>query len=279
MIRLVLLGYISFTSFDASSQTDSTEKEIELGQKAQNPLADLFIIPFQNNISFNNTQNKSTGYIMNIQPIFPVKIGKLSIVNRTVFGFGYMPGITAGNGAIPEGAADDGNTGGTWGGLDLNWTGFFTPKSIGDFHWGIGPSLTIPIASDSRLGSGKWSLGPSIAVVWQPKKWTLDVILRQLWSVGGNSERQDVNQLYIQPLVAFNLNNGWALATMPVITSNWDKISSERWLIPIGGGFNKLFKFKKTPLLLMCHYYYHAVRPEIAPTSELRIQLSIILAK
>ena len=276
---LLIFGCVYMVSFEAFSQTDTTDEESELGQKTQNPLANLVVIPIQNNVSFNNTQNRSTGYIMNIQPVFPLQLGKLSIVNRLTFGFGYIPGITAGDDAIPVGAADEGRTGGTWGTLDLNYTGFFTPKSLGDFHWGIGPSITLPIASDNRMGSGKWSLGPSLAVVWQPGKWTFDAILRQLWSVGGNSERKEVNQLYLQPLAAYNLKHGWALATMPIVTTNWDEPEGERWLIPVGGGVNKLFKVNNLPILLMCHYYYHLVKPELAATSELRVQLSIILAK
>jgi hypothetical protein len=275
----LIVGLVILVSFDATSQSESADQQENLGQKTQNPLADLVIIPFQNNVSFNNTQNKSTGYLMNIQPVFPVKAGNLSIINRAVFGFGYVPGITAGGSSIPGGFPDEGRTDGVWGALDLNWTAYITPKPTGDFSWGIGPSLTIPIASDNRLGSGKWSLGPSAVLVWQPKKWTIDAIFRQLWSVGGNDERPDINQFYIQPLVAYNLNNGWAVATMPVITANWDYIDSEKWLVPVGAGINKLFKLNKTPILLMCHYYYHAVKPNFAPSSELRVQLSIILAK
>ncbi len=182
---------------------------------------------------------------MNIQPVFPLKAGNLSIINRVVFGFGYMPEITAGRSSIPAGFADEGRVDGIWGALDLNWTAYITPKPIDDFSWDIGPSVTLPIASDNRLGSGKWSVGPSTVFVWQPGKWTIDAIFRQLWSVGRNYERPDVNQFYIQPLIAYNLNKGWALAIMQVMTANWDNINSEIWLVPIGGGFNKLFYLSK----------------------------------
>ena len=203
----------------------------------------------------------------------------MNIINRVTFGLGYMPGITAGSSEIPLGYPDEGRTDGTWGALDLNWTAWITPALIKGFNWGIGPAVTFPIASDNRLGSGKWSMGPSFVFVYQPKKWTFDGIFRQLWSVGGNDERPDVNQFFAQPLVAYNVNNGWALATMPAITVNWDAPEGEKTLLPVGGGVNKLFFLGKTPILSMLHYYYHAIKPELAPSSELRVQFSIILSK
>ena len=265
--------------FNTMAQNPDYENAEELGQSTQNPLADLTVIPFQNNFSFDNTQNRETGYILNIQPIFPLQLKSFKFVNRLTFGLGYMPGITAGSAEIPLGFADDGQTDGTWGALDLNWTGWITPKPIGDFSWGIGPSVTFPIASDNRLGSGKWSLGASAVFVWQPKKWTIDAIFRQLWSVGGSEDRTDVNQLLAQPLIAYNIKDGWAVATMPVITVNWDFPEDQKALVPFGGGVNKLLFLGKIPMLVMCHYYYNAIRPELAASSEFRLQLTFILAK
>ena len=252
------------------------EEAQELGQKTQNPLADLVLVPFQNNFSFDNTQNRSMGYMLNIQPMFPIKGKKVSIINRAVFGLGYIPGLTEGSPEIPSGYPDEEETDGTGGGLDLNWTSWITPPTEGDFSWGIGPSVTFPIASDNRLGGGKWSVGPSFVFVWQPGNWSVDAIFRQLWSVGGNEERPDVNQLFVQPLVYYNINSRWALATMPAITVNWD--SEEKLLLPVGGGINRLF-YGKVPVLVMFHYYYHVVKPELAPSSELRIQFSVIFTK
>jgi hypothetical protein len=276
---LLLVVALVSASLVATGQSESSEEQVDLGQKTQNPLADLVIIPFQNNFTFDGTQNHGTGYIMNIQPVFPIAAKKVSFINRVVFGFGYVPGIYQGGDQIPGGFPDDGQDDGVWGLLDLNLTTYITPKPKGAFSWGIGPSITFPTATDNRLGSGKLSIGPSVVFVWQPKKWTIDAIIRQLWSVAGDDDRRDVNQFYIQPLVAYNLKNGWAVATMPVITANWDYEEEQKWLIPLGGGINKLFTVAKKPMLLMCHYYYHVVKPELAASSELRIQLSVILAK
>ena len=262
IIGLALITILTIPNTLVGQDQGSDEAE-ELAQKTQNPLADLVTIPFQNNVSFDNTQNRATGYILNIQPIFPIKAKKISFVNRLVFGLGYVPGITEGSSEIPIGYPDEGRVDGTWGTQDLNWTAWITPPPKGSISWGLGPSVTFPIASDNRLGSGKWSV---------------DAIFRQLWSVGGDEERPDVNQFFVQPLVYYNLNKGWAIATMPVITVNWKYPEGEKLLLPVGGGINKLF-YGKVPVLVMCHYYYHAVKPDLAPSQELRIQVNFIFAK
>jgi hypothetical protein len=97
-------------SYQVHSQSDSYEEPQDLGQKTQNPLADLVVIPFQNNFIFDGTQNKQTGYILNIQPVFPLALGKISLINRAVFGFGYVPGIYKGDELISNGSPDDGET-------------------------------------------------------------------------------------------------------------------------------------------------------------------------
>ena len=44
---------------------------------------------------------------------------------------------------------------------DINPTLFFSPSRPGHFIWGVGPTFTLPTATDWRLGSGKFSLGPA----------------------------------------------------------------------------------------------------------------------
>lgn len=142
-----------------------------------------------------------------------------------------------------------------------------------------GPSITLPTATDNRLGSGKWSIGPSIVLVLQPGKWTVDMIIRQLWSIGGDDDRRDVNQFFIQPLIAYNLPNRWAISTMPAITCNWDSDPSQRWQVPLGGGISKLIMFGFIPTVLIAQYYINVIKPDLAADSELRVQLNFIFSK
>src|SRR5271165_7415116 len=45
-----------------------------LAKKLQNPIGDLYSIPFQNNTNFNYGPNKGTQDILNIQPVIPIHV-------------------------------------------------------------------------------------------------------------------------------------------------------------------------------------------------------------
>ena len=52
---------------------------LELAKKTQNPIADLISLPFQNNLNFgygakDAPESSSTQYVLNIQPVVPVKV-------------------------------------------------------------------------------------------------------------------------------------------------------------------------------------------------------------
>jgi len=56
------------------------ESEMELVKKTQNPVADLISVPFQSNFNFNTGTKDATVYVLNVQPVIPIKLssGKLS---------------------------------------------------------------------------------------------------------------------------------------------------------------------------------------------------------
>ncbi len=95
----------------------------------------------------------------------------------------------------------------------------------------------------------------------QPKPWTIGALFRQQWSIIGPNGRTDVNQSLLQPFVSYNLPDGWNLSTGPVITANWSADQSQRWTVPVGGGFGKIFKIGKQPVSASLRgFYYNAER-------------------
>ena len=115
--------------------------------------------------------------------------------------------------------------------------------------WGIGPSISFPTATDNQLGSGKWSAGPAAGFFYMRKPWVFVIQGRQLWSFAGDSDRPDVNQMVIQPIIMYGLGNNWALVTDMVIVANWEADSKNHWTVPLGGGLAKFLTIGNQPLM------------------------------
>jgi hypothetical protein len=247
----------------------------ELAKAAQNPIADMVSLPFQNNTYFGVGPNRRTADVLNIQPVVPVSLGDWKIINRLIAPLIYLPDLTSGLDVLPQGVA----RGSEFGLGDINYTAFFTPPQRGHLIFGIGPSITAPTATSDRLGAQKWSAGPSAVVVFTPGHWVLGTLVRQLWSFAGSNARQDVNQTLVQPFVNYNLADGWSITSAPIITANWQSVAGSRWLVPIGGGIGKLIKLDGQPIQLGLQAYDNIERPTGAPQWSLRFSISLLFPK
>jgi hypothetical protein len=248
----------------------------DLAAAAQNPIATNISVPFESNFQFGSGPDDETGFVLNIQPVVPVDIGGVNLITRPIFPVMFLPGAVTG---LPQIGGEAEGFGDTWGLGDINITSFLSPQDSGPITWGFGPSLTIPSATDDVLGSGKWSLGPSFVALTIKKPWLVGILLRHQWSFAGASDRSAVDQSVIQPFANFNLDDGWYLVTAPIFVANWQASSSERWVVPVGGGVGKLLKIGKQPINVNLHAYYNLERPENAPDWQIRFAVQLIFPK
>jgi len=214
-------------------QDQDAEAEAEkLAKAAQDPIASIYSLPLQSNTNFGIGLHGRTEEVLNIQPVIPINAGPLNLINRSIAPVMYQP---------HTGEA----SGGTIGFGDLNHTVFLSPAKASTVTWGVGPSITLPTATDNALGTGKWSLGPSFIVVATPGRLVAGALVNNVWSFAGDSERQDVNSMLLQYFINYNLPKGWYLVTSPILTSNWKAEKGNRWFVPFGGGLGRLFKIGK----------------------------------
>lgn len=257
-----------------SAQGIALAEDDDLQAKVQNPVGNIYSLPFENTFDFGAPDG--TAYILTVQPVIPVRIGNWNLINRVIAPLIYAPGIIVNIPSLPAG----GTQGESRFGLgDINYTGFLSPANAGKLIWGVGPSLTMPTATDDSLGSKKWSGGASVVLLTQPKPWSLGILLRHLWSFAGDEDRADVNQSMIQPFVNYNLDKGWFLTTDPVILGNLDAPDENKWTVPLGGGFGRMFKIGKRPINTRLRAYYNVVRPEGAPDWQLQFTFQLIYPK
>jgi hypothetical protein len=251
------------------------QDQADLAKAAQNPVAAMISLPFQNNTLFGVGPDDDVANVLNIQPVIPVTLGRWNVINRTIVPVIYLPDVTAGLPELPEGVSG----GETFGLGDINTSVYLSPVDSGPVIWGIGPSLTFPSATDKKLGTQKWSAGPAAVALAQPGPWVVGSLVRQLWSFAGDGDRQDVSQLLIQPFVNYNMADGWYLVSSPIITANWEADSDDTWTVPLGGGFGKIFKLGNQPLNAQLQGFHNVEHPQFGPEWIMRVQLQFLFPK
>jgi hypothetical protein len=110
------------------------------------------------------------------------------------------------------------------------------------FRWGVGTYWVFPTSTSNFTGNGAWQLGPSWGFSWQVEKLKLAALFQQSTSFAyTSSHSKSVAQLQIQPILNYDLMNGWYVTSS---NANWKidlkhKSSTE---IPISVGLGKIWK-------------------------------------
>jgi len=79
-------------------------------------------------------------------------------------------------------------------------------------RWAAGPAFKFPTASQSDLGSGKWSIGPALGYTYEPgPHWTFGIYTASYFSYAGPKSRPPVQQTQITPTISYALAHGWSV--------------------------------------------------------------------
>lgn len=148
-------------------------------------------------------------------------------------------------------------------GLGDTLTAFFlTPPPSDDLVFSFGPAIGLPTATDDTLGYGKWLAGFSgLALATFDKKLAVGGFFSNFWSVAGDSSRSDVNTMLLEPILRYQLKDGWFAYSTPLITANWEASGKERWTIPIGGGLGKDFRIGDQVFQAQASIYKNILSP------------------
>jgi hypothetical protein len=244
----------------------------DLREAAQNPIADLISVPFQNNTNFDIGRTDNTQNVLNIQPVYPVHLNAdWNLITRPILPVVYQPPFLSGAELHAAEQLFGPKIGDTEFGLgDLTPEFFFSPRrpiklgAEASLVWGVGPAFQFPTATDDLLGTGKWSVGPGFVVFLSDEKLhiTTGFLILNLWSFAGDENRADVNAMTLQPFLNYNLPKGWYLTSSPLITADWEADGDNRWTIPIGGGIGRIFKIGHQPINANIAAYYNVMTPD-----------------
>ncbi|MGB5460054.1 MAG: hypothetical protein WBM91_00110 [Eudoraea sp.] len=261
---IVLLFFAAGNKLWAQDESQETDAAA-LAKKAQNPIANMISVPIQNNTNFGLGPFDRSQNVTNIQPVIPASLGNWNLINRTIIPLTSQPNLAA-------------ESGGNYGLGDIVYQGFFTPTGSGNITWGVGPVLTLPTATNNSLGAGKWSAGPAAIVVAFPGKWVLGAVAYNAWSFAGQSDRAAVNQGVLQYFVNYNLPKAWYLTSAPIVSVNWEGPPDNKWIVPFGAGFGKIFAIGKQKFNGNVSAYWNAAKLEAidGPDWTLRFQLAFL---
>jgi hypothetical protein len=263
-MSIVVLLLVGLLIALPTARADETQ---DLAKQAQNPVANLISLPFQNNTNFNVGPGEDTQNILNIQPVVPFRFTeKWNLVTRTIFPVIYQPELTPGYGS-------------TFGWGDVNTTLFLSPATSGTVIWGAGPIFSFPTATDRVLGTGKYSAGPAAVALMMPGRWVFGALANNIWSYAGDGDRDSVNQFLLQYFINYNLPEGWYLSSAPIITANWEAGSGNKWTIPFGGGVGRIFKIGNQPMNASVQAFVNVDKPDQGPDWTLRLQLQFLFPK
>jgi hypothetical protein len=264
LLVLIFCFVLSSNSFSQVPHPDvykPTTEQPDLAKQAQNPIANLISVPFQNNINFGIGPHDRTQNLLLIQPVIPIRLTDgLNLITRTIAPVLYQPDVES-------------NSGGEFGLGDINESLFFSPSKPSKIVWGVGPIVQFPTATHNVLGTGKWEAGPTAVALTMPGHWVIGGLINNLWSFAGDNDRKKVSLLTFQYFINYNFSHGWYLTSSPVNTANWKADNNNRWTIPLGGGGGKIFHVGKQALNFQTQAFYNAERPAGAADWTLRIQL------
>ena len=243
----------------------------ELAKLAQNPIANLISVPFQNNTNLNYGPQKGTQNVLNIQPVVPFEFNKdWNIITRTIIPVISMPSLAP-------------DIGGNSGVGNVQFSALLSPAKPEGWLWGAGPIVQLPTNTSGDLGNKNVGLGPEFVVLHldHDDPWVYGAIVNNIWSLTNNQQGGSYSQGIIQPFVNYNIpkGDGLYIVSAPLVTADWNAASGQQWTVPLGGGVGKIFHLGPLPVNAQIQAYYNVVKPDYGANWQIRAQVQFMFPK
>ena len=204
--------------------------------------------------------------IFKFQPVVPFRLNDdWTVLTRTIFRFASLPTADPilGLSSMGKPTLLDWNQRNQAGLSDISPTVFLVPDIGPNFTIGFGSSLVVPVG-DGAIDSGKLSVGPALLAFFHRDAWVVGARMRNVWSVSGDSDRDDVNRMVVRGLIRYQINPDWYLISSPIIAVDWTLPNGQGWIVPLGGGLGRSFRLAGQPMQVSVEAYYNAVKPKVA---------------
>lgn len=296
------LSLLALASAVCAAENDDAA---ELAKQLNNPVASLISVPFQANEDFRmGPTNKGYKFTLNIQPVIPIRLNQdWNIIVRTIVPlidqhdvfYREIPRFPGLPDRIlneippalhkeaeklakklydrevrkhPQNRSQDGLG-------DITQSFFLSPTQPGPggIIWGLGPVFLYPSATQDLLGAEKWGVGPTLVALKQTNGWTVGVLANQIWSVAGNSDRDNISAMFLQPFVSYTTRTHTSFTLNTESTYNWE---TSEWAVPINLMVAQVLKIGKQPVSIQLGGRYYAEGPSGAPDWGLRLAFTLL---
>ena len=215
LLRVTILALLALCLAAAPALAKSDQ---ELAAASQNPVADMISLPMKNIFNFDRGSEDAFAYTFEMQPVYPVNLGKYNLINRVILPIHYQE---------PAYPGMDYKTGLG----DTIYQAFFSPADAGPLICGAGPAFILPTHSENQLGNDKWAAGPAAVALTIRGPWVMGFLGQHFWDFAGDSDAANVNVSSLQYFINYNTPD-YYLNTSPTMSYNWDADSDEaceRW--------------------------------------------------
>jgi hypothetical protein len=236
---------------------------------AQNPVASVISVPIQGNTAFGVGPYRRALNETLIEPVIPVRLSQNWIlITRTITPVVVLPRLSPTQGV-------------QYGLGNMEPQFYISPAHSGKFIWGIGPQLYLPTASEDTLSVNsslaqigrKWGGGVATVGLTHHGHWLGGMLLSNQWA---GINHNHVNELTMNPFLYYNFQHGWYLVSSEIMTAAWTASRNQRWTVPAGGGFGKIFKLGPQMLNARVQAWNVTERPTGGPNWELQTQVQLL---
>ena len=257
-VLLPLCAALLATSTCAKSDNTASDTAKQL----HNPLSNLREVIFQLDVLPNVGPDDKTDWVNTVQPVWPFALGDgWKLVTYSIIPLVSQPGL----------ASDSDRTNGLG---DSTFFGYFVPPNEGEIIWGFGPALQAPTHTNDDLGVDKWAAGPALIVGVQPGNWSIFGLFDNVWSFAGSGEK--INEFTFQYQAVYLFPENWFFITNWNVVADWEAATSDRWTVPIDGGFGKQFKLGGSQFQAYGQVGYNVVRPDDASSWRAIVALTLV---
>ena len=261
------------TRHAARQDSDQAAGGTSLAEQARDPTAPVTAVQIRYDYvaSFHGLPDADQGSIV-LQPIIPFKWGEQRHIARITLPYVVNApdwgSLSDDSGAgIPPNfvpTADQSGLG------DMALVDLLIYDAPWDGRWGFGAAAVLPTASDPALGAEKLSVGPAVVAMAKAGALQYGGLGQWLFSVAGDSDRDDVNVLALQPFASYGLSDGWAVGTSELVYNyNFDVGS---WTnVPLGARVEKLVSWAGLPSRVYVDVEYNFWDGDVVPAWTFRL--------